>query len=261
VEDLRGGPEDENLLPEMSRMAAVSEGLHGRLEKRFPDKKNHWKRVSYYAMQTARKMELDDDYVSLIEKAGGLMDIGMLRFGDAFRADAVELKPWEKEMIRRHPVYGVGILATVRIDWEVLPLVRHHHEWWNGAGYPDGLKGEAIPLGSRVLHLADAFVAMTSYRAYKGAREAREALAEIEDCGGAQFDPRVVQAFAAFMAPRVFPGSGGMPPETEGAKMRAMSLIGGNAGTERHASPDNGNGSMGVLEVEDLLRDISGQSA
>jgi hypothetical protein len=261
MEELKQSLEDVSARLEVSRMVAISEDLHEKLENRFPGRKNHWKKVSYYAAETARRMNLDEDYVQLVAKAGELMDIGMMRFGEAFRSDAAELTPWEKEMIRRHPIYSVETLASVRPNWEILPLVRHHHEWWNGMGYPDGLKGEAIPLGSRILHLADAFVAMTSYRAYKGAREAREALAEIEAYSGVQFDPRVVQAFLSFMGPRVYLDADGLPAEGGEGGKRTMPLAGRSAGREAAEAPGkeggNGSGKLNPLEVEDILRDIS----
>ena len=93
MEDLKGSLEDVNARLEISHMVAISEDLHEKLENRFPGMKNHWKRVSFYAVEMARKMELDDDYIRMIDKAGELMDIGMLRFGDSFRKDAVELDP------------------------------------------------------------------------------------------------------------------------------------------------------------------------
>lgn len=262
VEELKGSLEEVNLRLEISRMVVTSDDLYEKLEKRFPGRKNHWKRVSYYAGQTARKMDLGDEYVRLIEKAGELMDIGMLSLGDGFRSDAAELTPREKDMIRRHPLFSEEVLSSIRPDWEILPLVRHHHEWWNGTGYPDGLKGEAIPLGARILLLADAFVAMTSHRAYKGAREGREALAEIEACANMQFDPRVVQAFFSFMAPRVFLDVDGIPAQVGDETGEVIPLMGPNGmAAQRAKSPGNGNGSMDIVEVEDLLRDISEQSA
>ncbi len=258
MEELKDSLEDVSTRLEVSRMVAISEDLHEKLEKRFPGMKNHWKRTAYYAAETARRMELDEHYVRQIEKAGELMDIGMLRFGEDFRIEAVELNPWEKEMVRRHPLYSVEVLSSVRPDWEILPLVRHHHEWWNGMGYPDGLKGEAIPLGARILQLADAFVAMTSYRAYKGTREAREALAEIEDYSGVQFDPRVVKAFTAFMAPRVFLEVDCDPSTRPGDGRPTMPLTGKRDEGRKDVSPGaNGTCVMDALEVEDLFRDIS----
>jgi HD-GYP domain-containing protein (c-di-GMP phosphodiesterase class II) len=148
-------------------------------------------------------MGLDEDYVHQIEKAAELMDIGMLKFGDNFRMDSPELGPREREMVRRHPIFSVEILQTVRSNWEILPLVRHHHEWWNGMGYPDGLKGEAIPLGARILCLADAFVAMVSPRAFREALDVKSALKEIEEYSGVQFDPRVARTFLDYMLSRI----------------------------------------------------------
>lgn len=262
VEELKGNLDEVSLRLEVSRMVVTSDDLYDKLEQRFPGRKNHWKRVSYYAAQTARRMELDDEYVRLIEKAGELMDIGMLSLGDGFRPEAAELTPREKDMIRRHPLFSEEVLASVRPNWEILPLVRHHHEWWNGTGYPDGLKGEAIPLGARILLLADAFVAMTSHRAYKGAREGREALVEIEACANMQFDPQVVQAFLSFMAPRVFLDVEGMPVGAEDGKRGVIPLMNLSGRAAQIAtSSDNGHGSMDIVEVEDLLRDISEQSA
>gem|GEM_PF-923145 len=259
MDELKRRLEEVSVRLEVSRMVAISGDLHEKLEGRFPGMKNHWKKVSYYAAETARRLELDDDYVQLVAKAAELMDIGMLRFGEDFRVEAHELTPWEKEMIRRHPLYSVEILASVRPNWDILPLVRHHHEWWNGNGYPDGLKGEAIPLGSRILHLADAFVAMTSYRAYKGAREAREALAEIEACSGVQFDPAVVKAFFSFMAPRVYLDADGLPAGGGEKGTRTVPLAGRAPGRTCGAQREEGNGGgqLNPLEVEELLRDIS----
>ncbi len=259
MDELKRRLEEVSVRLEVSRMVAISGDLHEKLEGRFPGMKNHWRKVAYYAAETARRLELDEDYVQLVAKAGELMDIGMLRFGEDFRVEAHELTPWEREMIRRHPLYSVEILSSVRPNWEILPLVRHHHEWWNGNGYPDGLKGEAIPLGSRILHLADAFVAMTSHRAYKGAREAREALAEIEACSGSQFDPVVVKAFFSFMAPRVYLDVDGLPEAGGEGERRTMPLAGrapGRSAEERRAG-GNGGGRLNPLEVEELLRDIS----
>jgi HD-GYP domain-containing protein (c-di-GMP phosphodiesterase class II) len=213
-------------------------------------------------VETARKMDLDEDYIRRIEKAGELMDIGMLRIGDEFRAEAAELNPWEKEMVRRHPVYSVEILSSVRPDWDILPLVRHHHECWNGMGYPDGLKGEAIPLGARILHVADAFVSMISYRPYQGTREAREAIVELGNHADSQFDPRVVQAFTAFMAPRAFIGIDNTTDGNAGGDKRFKLLAGagadGAADARGFGPGGNGMSPLDALEVEALLREISG---
>jgi HD-GYP domain-containing protein (c-di-GMP phosphodiesterase class II) len=115
-----------------------------------------------------------------------------------------ELAAAEKDIIKKHPVIGADMLAAIRPNWEIIPLVRSHHEWWNGMGYPDGIKGEAIPLGARILAVADSFVAMTSWRSYRQIMEAREAAIEIHAYSGVQFDPRVVNAFLAVVTPRIY---------------------------------------------------------
>jgi len=194
-------------LLEISKLVAIADDLHATLENKMPHMKGHWKRVAFYAAEIARKMELDDDYVRLIERAGNLMDIGMIQTSGALPKDVLlgrELGAAEKEIIKKHPVVGADMLGAIRPNWEIIPLVRGHHEWWNGMGYPDGLKGEAIPLGARILAVADSFVAMTSWRSYREMMEAREAAIEINAYSGVQFDPAVVNAFLAVVTPRIY---------------------------------------------------------
>lgn len=205
--DLQERLADLTNLLEVSKLVAIVDDLHARLEGKMPHMKGHWKRVSFYAVEIARKMELDDDYVRLIERAADLMDIGMLQVASSLSDQAfkaVELSAADREMIKRHPVVGADMLAAIRPNWELIPLVRGHHEWWNGMGYPDGLKGESIPLGARILSVADSFVAMTSWRSYRQLLEAREAAKEIEAYSGVQYDPRVVKAFMEVMKPRIY---------------------------------------------------------
>ncbi len=209
--DLQERLSDLTNLLEVSKLVAIVDDLHARLESKMPHMKGHWKRVSFYAVEIARKMELDDDYVRLIERAADLMDIGMLQVAGSLSDQAFkarELSAADREMIKRHPVAGADMLAAIRPNWEIIPLVRGHHEWWNGMGYPDGLKGESIPLGARILSVADSFVAMTSWRSYRQLLEAREAAKEIEAYGGVQYDPKVVRAFMQVMAPRIYGISG-----------------------------------------------------
>ena len=217
TKDLQKRLADLTNLLEVSKLIAIVDDLHARLEDKMPHMKGHWKRVSFYAVEIARKMELDDDYVRLIERAADLMDIGMLQVAgslsdQAFKA--VELPAADREMIKRHPVVGADMLAAIRPNWELIPLVRGHHEWWNGMGYPDGLKGESIPLGARILSVADSFVAMTSWRSYRQLLEAREAAKEIEAYSGVQYDPRVVKAFMEVTKPRIYGISGDVDKDT-----------------------------------------------
>jgi HD-GYP domain-containing protein (c-di-GMP phosphodiesterase class II) len=101
--------------------------------------------------------------------------------------------------MRKHPVIGEEILASTERMRGVAMLVRHHQEKWDGTGYPDGLNGEEIPLGARILAVCDAYSAITDDRPYKKARAHEEAVAELHRCEGAQFDPRVVAAFCTIV--------------------------------------------------------------
>ena len=105
-------------------------------------------------------------------------------------------------MIKDHPVIGARIVSEVDFFKKASTIVRHHHEWYNGEGYPDGLQGEEISLGARIIAVADAFDAMTSERPYRRARSVEEALAELKANVGKQFDPRVVEAFVRLMQRR-----------------------------------------------------------
>jgi HD-GYP domain-containing protein (c-di-GMP phosphodiesterase class II) len=103
----------------------------------------------------------------------------------------------ECNFVRRHPIIGAEILGRTKGLQELVPMVRHHHERWDGGGYPDGLEGEEIPLGARILALADALDALCSDRPYRRTRSLKEVMEEIIECSGAQFDPNVVKAFLA----------------------------------------------------------------
>jgi HD-GYP domain-containing protein (c-di-GMP phosphodiesterase class II) len=226
--ELEGRLDDLTTLLEVSKLVAIAEDLHGRLESKMPHMKGHWKRVSFYAVEIARKMELDDNYIRLIERAANLMDIGMLQVADNLSGDLLRsesLSPGDKEIIKRHPVIGADMLSAIRPNWEIIPLVRSHHEWWNGMGYPDGLKGEAIPMGARILAIADAFVAMTSWRSYRVTMEAKEATKEINAYSGVQFDPRVVRAFLAVVTPRIYGMGGDADTEDEMDLLREINGV------------------------------------
>ncbi len=207
TEGLRKQMEDLTALLEVTKLVAIADDLHARLEKKMPHMKGHWKRVAFYAAEIAGRMELDENYIRLVERAANLMDIGMLQVAEHLSEGAHqvgELSPADKEIVKQHPRLGAEMLAAIRPNWEIIPIVRGHHEWWNGMGYPDGLKGEAIPLGARILSVADAFVAMTSWRAYRDVMEVKEAVKEITAYSGVQFDPRVVKAFLSVITPRIY---------------------------------------------------------
>ena len=126
-----------------------------------------------------------------------LHDIGKIRVADEIINKPGRLDDDEMAIVRRHPVDGQEMLERVGgVLADVGEIVRHHHERWDGDGYPDGLMGEQIPLASRIIGACDAFSAMTTQRSYQEARPVLEALAELHACAGTQFDPQVVEALA-----------------------------------------------------------------
>ena len=102
----------------------------------------------------------------------------------------------EYEIFKKHPLISVVILDPIVELEGIIDIVKHHHEWYNGSGYPDGLKGDEIPLGARIIHVADAYESMLSQRVYREVPLSKDdALAELRDCAGTQFDPELVQLF------------------------------------------------------------------
>jgi response regulator RpfG family c-di-GMP phosphodiesterase len=155
----------------------------------------HAMRVTGYALSIAQRTGGIDPL--RFRLAGDLHDVGKIGVPDAVLNKPGRLDAAETELVRRHPEAGSRILEPLIDDPLVLGVVRWHHERWDGAGYPDGLAGEAIPLPARVLAVADTLDAMTSRRAYRDGLPWDAARAEIRRCAGTQFDPRVVEAFEA----------------------------------------------------------------
>jgi putative nucleotidyltransferase with HDIG domain len=151
------------------------------------DRADHSRRVAGIANQIAHEMKLSDSRRERMHFAALLHDIGMLRVRREHVGDL--------EMIRRHAELGDEMLRPIRVWEDLAPLVRHHHEWYDGRGYPDGLAGDKIPLESRIIAVAEAFDAMTSEKSYQHAIPVGEALDRIEQASGSQFDPDVVAAF------------------------------------------------------------------
>jgi HD-GYP domain-containing protein (c-di-GMP phosphodiesterase class II) len=154
------------------------------------------------AVATARRLGLAADEIERVRHATELRDVGKVAVPDAILGKPGPLREEEWAFVRRHPVIGERILSGAPALERVAPLVRASHERWDGTGYPDRVAGEAIPLGARIVAVADAFAAMTADRPYRAARAPAEALVELRDCAGSQFDARVVEAFAAARATR-----------------------------------------------------------
>jgi diguanylate cyclase (GGDEF)-like protein len=156
---------------------------------------SHSERVSELAARVAGRLGLEPEQVELTRLAGSLHDLGKLAIPEEILRKPGALTDSERLVLERHPQIGFRMLDSLGVD-PVADLVLHHHERWDGAGYPDGLRGEEIPLGARIIFVADAYDAMTSDRIYRPKRSSDAALAELERCAGTQFDPEIVAAFA-----------------------------------------------------------------
>lgn len=152
-------------------------------------------RSAWYAKRVATTVGLSQRDQELIELAGLLHDVGKLAIPDEILLKPGPLTEEEKAIVRQHPLVGRDILSRIPSLADAASIVLHHHEHFDGSGYPDGLRGEEIPIGSRIILVSDAFDAMTTHRVYRNALSLQTAVRELERCGGQQFDPQVVKAF------------------------------------------------------------------
>jgi len=164
--------------------------------------RGHADRVSRIAGAIAREMNLSENQIEQIELAGMLHDIGKIGVEDRILMKPSRLDEDERDLMRRHPMYGASILEPSSALRPLVPIVLHHHENFDGTGYPEGLKGEQIPIGARIIIVADAYEAMTSDRIYRKAIGHERALEQLERHKGAQFDPRVVRSLEHLLAKR-----------------------------------------------------------
>lgn len=164
--------------------------------------RGHADRVSRIAGAIAHELGLSDGEVERIELAAMLHDIGKIGVEDRILLKPSRLDEAEQNAMRRHPIYSAAILNPSSQLRPLVPIVLHHHEQYDGSGYPDGLVGEEIPVGSRILLVADAYEAMTSDRLYRKAIGHERALEQLHKYSGIQFDPRVVAAFERVLAKR-----------------------------------------------------------
>jgi putative nucleotidyltransferase with HDIG domain len=169
------------------------------LDARDPYTAGHSERVSAVSVAVGRQMQLPDEELEILRLGALLHDIGKIGISDAVLRKPGPLTPEEFELIQEHPSVGARILRSVHFLAPHIPIVEFHHERPDGQGYPHRLRGDEIPLFARIVHVADAFDAMTSARAYRPARGAVEALRELWSCAGTQFDAEVVHALAAAM--------------------------------------------------------------
>jgi putative nucleotidyltransferase with HDIG domain len=170
--------------------------LAAAVDKRDPYTARHSERVKEIAVDMGRVMRISDAELEALEWGGLLHDVGKIGVPDAVLLKQDRLNRDERMIMNSHPVLGAQIIAPVNKLAPELPIIRHHHEWYNGSGYPDRLIGDEIPKLARILHVADAFEAMTAARPYRMTPLTNEqALAELRKFAGVQFDPVMVDAF------------------------------------------------------------------
>jgi putative nucleotidyltransferase with HDIG domain len=179
------------------------EGLSMAIEAKDRNTHDHLFRVRDYVQEMGQTLNLGRLEMQALHTASFLHDIGKLAVPEQIINKPGKLTPEEFEKMKIHPVVGADILERVRFPYPVVPIVRSHHEWWDGSGYPDGLKGEEIPLGARILSAADCFDALVSDRPYRKALPVPEALALIQRMSGKQFDPKIVELLTKLHERRV----------------------------------------------------------
>jgi putative nucleotidyltransferase with HDIG domain len=172
------------------------EGLANALERRDPYTFRHSIRVTAYVRAILEMMPyIPRPTAEAITAAAHVHDLGKVGAQDGSLKKPSALTPEERRAIEQHPVIGAEIVSRLEVYKQSVDIIRRHHERWDGSGYPDGLAGEAIPLGARIIAVADAFDAMTSERVYRPAMSVADALAELRRGQGTQFDPQIVEAF------------------------------------------------------------------
>ena len=175
----------------LSGMKAFVEAV----EAKTPHTKGHSERVAQYAVLIAQGLGLERKQVELVRDAGLVHDVGKMLLPEEVLTARRALEPVQQAAMMSHPLLSYEVLERSGLSPELLLPVRHHHEWYGGGGYPDGLLGESIPLESRILAVADAFEAMTAGRYYKARKSIEQAVEELTRGKGTQFDPVVVDAF------------------------------------------------------------------
>jgi len=166
------------------------------LDARDPYTMGHSKRVARMACALGQRLGMGEAELSDLEREAIFHDIGKIQTPDDVLLKGESLSRAEEEQMKSHPVDGTEILRMAPFLHRYIPVVRAHHEWYNGDGYPDGIKGDKIPLHAQLIALADAFDAMTVDRPYREALSTEEAIDEILQFRGTQFSPELADAFA-----------------------------------------------------------------
>ncbi len=170
------------------------------LEEREPELRDHLDQVAGLSMEVGREMGITGDELDDLARAAHLHDVGKVAVSDAILQKPSELDPVEWEMMKNHAIAGERILSAAPALTSIASLVRSSHERWEGGGYPDGIAGEEIPLGARIIAACDAYHSMITLRVYGGTLDTSQAIEELRRCAGNQFDPAVVEALCRVCA-------------------------------------------------------------
>jgi len=188
--------ENARLYEEMRQLFfSTVASLANAIDAKSPWTMGHSERVMNVAANIARDMGLDEESIERVRMGGLLHDIGKIGVMEALLEKPAELDDDDFPPIRLHPEKGVAILAPIEQLKEVLPAILHHHEYYDGSGYPGHLAGDEIPLDARIIAVADSFDAMVADRPYRKGLGVMEAARELERCAGTQFDPAIVACF------------------------------------------------------------------
>lgn len=184
---------DNSLYPEIL-LEALKAIIYG-LEEKDNYTHGHSIRVTEYAVILAEALNLDEQSIREVELCGLFHDIGKIGIPDSVLLKPARLSKAEFEIMKSHPVRSAKIIEKIKSLHNLIPGIKHHHERYDGLGYPEGLVGEEIPLYARIILIADTYDAMTSTRPYRLALGKEVAFEELRKCAGTQFDPKLVEVF------------------------------------------------------------------
>jgi putative nucleotidyltransferase with HDIG domain len=194
------GMQNAHLITQLqTTYVATLRSLISIIEAKDPYTKGHTERVASYSVALANRLGLGEDDLKRVMFAALMHDIGKMGVLDEIVNKPGALTEAEWELMRAHPVVGAGIVEKMEFLTGTADIVRHHHESWNGKGYPDGLCGEAIPLGARIVTVADSFDAMTTDRPYRKALSFDQAIERLHEASGVQFDANLVKVFVKYI--------------------------------------------------------------
>lgn len=189
-----------NYMDLRTQTQTVLEMLADFVDKRDPYTYHHSQRVAEYAVKITRKLNLSEAEVDVIRSAARVHDLGKITLDNSILLKPDRLTDAEYAVVKQHPAVGAAIVKQLKSYANGAEYVLNHHEFYNGKGYPAGLAGELIPLGGRILAVADSYDAMTTDRPYRKARTRTQAISILQEASGTQFDPRVVHAMLAVLA-------------------------------------------------------------